>query len=132
MKYISLTIAALTFSLIVHSQNGDTTLTYLSSLNLEIYKNKPIDSFLVKIPANYSQLKVMSADNPKYARILGVKYTNGVFIYIYAHNFRFINPRSETFSWDLNLFRKEDVLRIEVWKQVDCYNGCPSGVPTMQ
>ena len=112
----------------VFSQTGDTTLAYLSTLNVTFYVDKPIDTFLLKIPTNYINMKVMSSDNPKYARILSVLYADKVTLYIYAHNFRFINPRSETFTWDITLFRKEDIEHIEVWKNVDCYNGCPEGI----
>ena len=126
-KIIFILLTTFLISGMTFSQTPDTTLSFLSSLNLNTYKNKPIDSFLIKIPSNYLEMKIMSADNPKYARILAVKYADKVFLYIYAHNFHFMNPRSETFTWNMALFRKEDVEHIEVWKAVDCYNGCPEG-----
>jgi hypothetical protein len=115
-----------------HSYSQDTTLTYLSGLNLLPHNNKPIDSFLLELPINYLSMKIMSKDNPKYARILAVTYSDKVTVYIYAHNFRHMNPRSETFTWNMTLFKKEDIHHIEVWKAVDCYNGCPPGVLTAQ
>ena len=130
-KIILIALITVSISKSVFSQTPDTTLAYLSSLNLNTYINKPIDTFLLKIPVNFINMKVMSSDNPKYARILSVLYANKVTLYIYAHNFHFINPRSETFTWDMTLFRKEDVHHIEVWRAVNCFKGCPVGIPTV-
>ena len=109
----------------------DTTLNYLSSINLDLYKNKPIDSFLAIIPSNYIGMKVYGHHIAKYADVLAVKYSDKVTIYIHVRQFQFINPRSETMSWDINLFRKENIHHIEIWKAVDCYNGCPYGTPAI-
>ncbi|MBK8611491.1 MAG: hypothetical protein IPL84_16520 [Chitinophagaceae bacterium] len=128
MKKQIFLITLMLISKSIFSQTPDTALTYLSALNLNLYKNKPIDTFLLKVPSNYVSMKIISSDNPKYARILTVLYADKVTFYIYAHNFHYMNPRSETFTWDMALFRKEDVHHIEVWKAVDCYNGCPEGI----
>lgn len=114
----------------IYSQ--DTTLTYLSSLNLDFYKTKPVDTFLTKLPAGYIEMKILATHNPKIANVLSVLYPNKIFVWIYVYKFQFMNPRSETFIWDMILFKKENVHHIEVWKSVDCYNGCPPGVLTVQ
>lgn len=113
------------------SQTGDTTLTYLSSLNLDTYKNKPVSSFLAVIPNNYIRIRIGAPGNPKIAQILSVRYANNVYAWIYVYKFQYMNPRSETMSWDINLFRKENIHHIEIWKAVDCYNGCPDGTPAI-
>ena len=110
----------------------DTTLNYFTSLNLNLYTNKPIDSFLNIVPTNYIGMKVYGSHIAKYADVLAIKYSNKVTVYIYVKQYQFINPRSETFTWDITLFRKENVHHIEVWKAVDCYNGCPDGTPIVQ
>lgn len=130
MKNIFFSVAILLLSVKLYSQ--DTTLTYLSSLNLEIHKNKPIDSFIPKLPGGYIEMKVMATHNPKLVNVLSVLYPNRVFVWVYVYKFEHMNPRSETFTWDMTLFRKEKVHHIEVWSAVDCYNGCPPGVPIVQ
>ncbi|MBL7702419.1 MAG: hypothetical protein JNM14_09220 [Ferruginibacter sp.] len=133
MKIKIIIIILLSFSIFsnkAYSQTSDTTLTYLVSLNLEYYKNKPVDSFIAVIPTNYLNMRIASPGNPKYAEVLSILYANKVFAWIYVYNFQFMNPRSETMTWDMNLFRKENIHHIEIWKAVDCYKGCPDGIPT--
>ena len=113
------------------SQTGDTTLNYLWSINLDNYKNKPVDTFLAKIPNGYLNFRILSPGNPKIAQVLSIEYTDDVYAWIYVYNFQFMNPRSETMTWDMSLFRKENVDHIEVWKGVDCYNGCPDDAPSV-
>ena len=114
--------AAANFS---YSQTGDTTLTYLANLNLNNFKNKPVDSFIAVIPGNYIRMRIASPGNPKYAEVLSVLYADKVYAWIYVYDFQFMNPRSETSRWDISLFKKEKIHHIEIWKAVTCYNGCP-------
>ena len=102
----------------------DTILTTLSALNIDTFNSKPVDSFLAKIPLGYSRIKLYGGDNPKIARKLIVSYPNDVFIKIIVDNFQFMNPKSETRTWDLTLFRKENISYIEIYNDVTCINGC--------
>lgn len=102
----------------------DTVPTYLASLNLQNFIGKPIDSFIAKIPASYTSMKVYGGHNPKVASQLSVSYPNGVEICIYARNFQFINPRSETLTWDITLFRKEKLSKVIIYNGTECINGC--------
>ena len=110
------------------SQTGDTTLVFLSNLNLSLYRYKPIDSFLTKIPGGILEMRIASPGNPKYAEVLSIRYPDNVYLGIYVYNFQFMNPRSESRTWDMTLFKKENIHHIEVWKREYCYNGCPYGV----
>lgn len=103
----------------------DTILPILSQMDVNSFVNKPIDSFLAKIPSGYLRLKIQSPGNPKYAEVLSVLYPGKVFIYIYVYEFTHMNPRSETFTWDMTLFRKEKISRIEIYNGVECIKGCP-------
>ena len=129
-NFLILSICLATFCNCSLAQTSDTTLTYLSSLDLSVYQNRPVDSFLTKIPNTYTSTKIFSVGNPKYADVLSVSYPNKIFAWVYVYDFIYMNPRSETFSWDISLFKKEKVDHIEIWKDVDCYNGCPDGTPT--
>jgi hypothetical protein len=119
-------------SIWIRPKNSDTTLAYLRSLNLELDKNKSVDSFITKLPTGFIEMKVLATHNPKIANVLSILYPNKVFVWIYVYKFQFMNPRSNNFTWDMILFRKEKVHHIEVWKSIDCYNGCLPGVPTAQ
>ena len=94
---------------ISHRNQTDTVPAYLASLNLELFKNKPVDSFLAKIPAGYIKMKIYGGDNPKIARKMFISYPNDVFIKIIVDEFQYMNPRSESRTWDINLFRKEKI-----------------------
>jgi hypothetical protein len=131
IKFLVVLIINITLSNFIYSQSPDSTLTFLASLNLSTYKDNPVDSFLTKVPGGYIEMKVLASHNPKIANVLSVLYPNKIYVWVYVYKFQFMNPRSETFTWNMILFRKENVHHIEVWKNVDCYNGCPNGIPTV-
>lgn len=112
------------FLSIAFSNVTDTVPTYLANLTLENFINKPIDSFLTKIPVNYNRMEVFGGHNPKIASKLLIFYPNNVLIVIYSRNFQFITPRSETLIWDTNLFRKEKASQILIFDGAECINGC--------
>ena len=96
----------------------------LAALNVDTFKTKPIDSFLTKIPTGYLSMRIFAHGNPKYAETLAVIYPNKVFIEIYVYDFQHMDPRSETFTWDMDLFRKEKIHHIVIYNGVTCINGC--------
>jgi hypothetical protein len=104
-------------SIAIINCNGitDTIVPYLTSLDLNYYKNKPVDSFLTVLPTMYNSIVVQSLGNLKYARIIKVKYPENVRVLIFVKNFQYMNPRSETSHWDINLFKKENLACIEIW-----------------
>lgn len=100
----------------VNSAFSDTLLTYLSSLDLSYYKGKPVDSFLMKLPVGYSQMKVMDWDASRYATFLWVKYDT-IRLLIFVNEFHHMSPKNHSRNWDINLFRMENVACIEIWNR---------------
>ena len=95
----------------------DTTdLPAILSLPLSSYIGKPVDSFFKKLPAGYSQLKVMSKDGSRYARYLLVKY-DSIRVLIFVKEFHHLTPKNHNMNWDINLFKMENVACIEIWNR---------------
>lgn len=102
----------------------DTLVPLLLSLDLSYYSGKPVDSFLVKLPANYTDMQIGRGDQMKKAHFLYIKYANGVNIGVYVNQFSFMNPNPPASNWSIALFRKERIGRIEIYNGVICINGC--------
>lgn len=102
----------------------DTTLSYLVSLNLESFKNGPVDSFLSILPSGYLRQKIVGGGRPRYAEALMVIYPNGIVVHVVVRHFTHMNPRSKTLQWDINLFRQEDIDHIEIHQSNSCIKGC--------
>ncbi|HMT75522.1 MAG TPA: hypothetical protein PKA77_15725 [Chitinophagaceae bacterium] len=106
----------------------DTLLSYLEQVDIEYFKDKPIDSLLASIPGTPVELKVFSTPSNRtwifLASYIQIKYSNGSMIFAYVKQFYHMNPYSASFSWDVNLFRKEKAYRIDVYKDsFNCING---------
>jgi len=106
-------------------------ISFLSGMNVTSYYGKPVDSFLVAIPANFYNLKVYGGTHSygamRRAQYLAVDFTTNPYgpgVHIYVSEYTHMDRYSSTGSWDVNLFRKEKIDRIEVWKnQNTCING---------
>lgn len=104
---------------------------FLQQMNVQSFYGLPVDSFLAAVPANLYNMKVYSSDNSKYplfrASYLRVDFTsshNGPGAIIYVQNFTHMNKYSSTGSWDVSLFRLENIHKIELWaNQNNCING---------
>lgn len=110
------------------SRPTDTLMSYLEQVDIDNFKNKPIDSLLASIPATPIELKVFSTPSNRtwifLASHIQIKYPNGSMVVAYVKQFYHMNPYSAGFSWDVNLFRKENTYRIEVYKDAfTCING---------
>ena len=96
---------------------NDTTLAYLLSLNLEYYKGKPVDSLLAVLPANYSYRRIGGWDNSFYAKRLAVRYPDSSLVIIIVKDFTHLTQRySRERNWDFNLFKKEKIFCIAIYK----------------
>jgi uncharacterized membrane protein len=93
----------------------DTTLSYILSLDLSYYRNKPVDTILNALPTNYSERVIHGMGNLKIARVLSVRYPGNIRVLIFVKDFSHMNPRNENCQWDINLFKQENVECIEVW-----------------
>lgn len=105
--------------------------TFLQQMNIESYYGKPVDSFLLAIPANLYNLKVYGGSNSqgaffraKYLTVDFISSLSGPGVKIYVREYTHMNRYSPTATWDVNLFRKEKIYRIDVYKnQNTCING---------
>ena len=104
---------------------------FMRDLQISNYYNKPVDSFLLAIPANMYGLKVYGGDHSQgamfKASFLYVDFTpdrSGPCALIYVREYTHMDRFSPTATWDVNLFRKEKIYRIDVYKdQNTCING---------
>jgi hypothetical protein len=102
----------------------DTLVPFFSGLSLPYYSGKPVDTFLMKIPVNYAEMKIGPGDQLKKAHFLYIRYSIGVSVAIYVKEFNFMNPNPPASNWNITLFRKESIDRIEIYNGVNCINGC--------
>ena len=106
-------------------------ITFLQQMNIESYYGKPVDSFLLAIPANLYSLKVYGGSNSQGAHFrasyLAVYFTSNIYgpaVNIYVREFTHMNRYHPTANWDVSLFRKEKIYKIDVYKdQNTCING---------
>lgn len=106
-------------------------ISYLGQMNVQSYYGKPVDSFLLAIPANLYNMKIYGGSNSQGAlfrasemvvNFLPVGDCPGVVIHV--RQFTHMNRYSPTATWDVNLFRQEKIDRMEVWRdQNTCING---------
>jgi hypothetical protein len=115
-------IARLDFKKITPCQ--DTLVPYLTALNLSNFIGKPIDSFLTKLPTNYTQIKILPGDQLKKAHMLYIRYNANVYLGIIVSKFQYMNPSPPSSNWSISLFRKETVAFIEIYNGINCINGC--------
>ena len=105
--------------------------TFLQQMDVESFYGKPVDSFLVAIPANFYNLKIYGGAHSQGARLrasyLSLYFTPHIYgpgVNIYVSEYIHMNRYSPTATWDINLFRQEKVYKIEVYKdQNTCING---------
>ncbi len=106
-------------------------ITYLQQMDINIFYGKPVDSFLLSIPANFYNLKVYGGSNSQgalfranYLSVSFVHNIDGPGVNIYVREYTHMNRYSPTATWDVNLFRQEKIYKIEVYKdQNTCING---------
>lgn len=108
---------------------SDTLSTFFSSLNLANFENKPVDSFIAKIPTGYTSIKVSGGWRTEIADNLTIIYPNDVVVFVYVFQFTHMNPHNPNkqqpdLIWDVANFRKENVSYIQIWKDILCLNGC--------
>ena len=102
--------------------------TVLQQMNVQNFYGKPVDSFMVTVDAIPYNMKIYGGSHSRWqtqrALLLRYEYSGGPVIIIYVSEFTHMNRYSPTLSWDISLFRKEKIDRIEVWKdQNTCING---------
>lgn len=88
----------------------------------------PVDSFILAINAIPYDMEVHGSGINKRtmlrASYLWYQYSNGAIIRIYVREYSHMNRYSPTGTWDVLLFRKEKIYKIEIWKNgYTCWKG---------
>lgn len=102
--------------------------TFLQQMNVESFYGKPVDSFIHAIDATPYNMRVYGGSHSKWlslrASYLWYQYSGGPIIRVYVREYTHMNRYSPAGTWDINLFRKEKVYKIEVYKNQNiCING---------
>lgn len=107
-------------------------IVHLQNMNIESYYGKPVDSFLLALPANLYNMRVYGGTNSQGAIFRAsemiVDFTpirgGGPNAIIHVREFIHLNRYSPNATWDVSLFRKEKIYRIDIYKdQNTCING---------
>lgn len=104
---------------------------FLQQMDVRSFYGKPVDSFLIAIPANFYNIKVYGGSNSQGALFrashMTVDFTPdtlGPGVIIHVREYTHMNRFSPTATWDANLFRREKIYKIDVYKdQNTCING---------
>jgi hypothetical protein len=107
----------------------DSLALIMYNINLNQFKNQPIDSFIAHIPPTFTSMKVYGGGRTDIADEIIISYPNGIDCYIYIKEFTHMNKYNPTkvkpdLIWDINLARKEKVWFIQIWNNTICKNGC--------
>jgi hypothetical protein len=108
----------------------DTTtypISTLAGVNWTVYYNRSINNFLYdldKLFPGYILGKIYPKDRISMAGRINVYYGNGIAFIITVSKFQHMNPSSHDGSWDINLFRQENISQIELWDNTICRTGC--------
>jgi hypothetical protein len=107
----------------------DSLALIMYNINLNQFKNQPIDSFIAHIPPTFTSMKVYGGGRIEKADQIIISYPNGIDCYIYIKEFTHMDPYTHfnaipTTNWDINLARKEKVWFIQIWNNTICKNGC--------
>ncbi|MBC7534081.1 MAG: hypothetical protein H7258_00120 [Ferruginibacter sp.] len=99
----------------------------ISSINLPFYYNKPINTFLADLTNSYPGYilsSIYANDNLRMGTRVNVYYSNHMGFVLIVKNFQYMNPFSLTGNFDVNLFRQENINKIELRNIGDCIHGC--------
>lgn len=99
----------------------------LKTFNYRPYINHPINDLLTVLPSGYEVSPVYARHlyrNP-HATEIWLFYPNDISVAISVKQFTHMNPYSATSTWDINLFRKENIYTIKLYDSEDkCVVGC--------
>lgn len=89
-------------------------------MNLVQFSNLPIDSFMIKIPQNFTSLKIHGGGRMDRAGIFSIKYNSNVYIDIRVLEFTHMDPTNPNKippdqRWSTTLMRKEKVYSIRIY-----------------
>ncbi len=97
---------------------------YLQQMPIDLFIGKPIDTLLSYIPSNFYNIKVYPVGISNRGMMfnaghLFISFTpdkNGPSIALWVNEFTHMNRYSPNSTWDATLFRKENIFKIQIWK----------------
>ena len=109
----------------------DTAVYPISSfinINLTFYNNQSVSLFLSDLNElfpGYLLSKVHGGDNGRIGSRLQVYFANNITFRIIVKDFTHMNPYSPTAEWDIDLYKQENIFKIELYdNSASCVKGC--------
>ena len=96
----------------------------LSAISWSCYLNQPINILLFDLDRLFPDyvLSKVYPGHQFFAHDIIVYYSRGVGVRLSVNKFKVMNP-AHTAKWDVDLFRKENLSKIELWQNDTClYN----------
>ena len=115
MKKILLIILITILGSNVNAQTSTFTYNALNAINFNSYVNKPVDSFLHIIPANYTTLKLVGNVNNNSVSYLFILYPDASQVIIRVKKYQYMNTVDSARIWNLSLYRKENANYISLY-----------------
>ncbi len=103
----------------------DSITNLILQLDFDSFRGKPIDSFLVKLPQNYSAINMYGAGVKGPFRLI-IEYPNNNYIFVYVKRpiCCVSNPKARPSQWSLSEFKMEKADDITLYDGVACLKGC--------
>lgn len=104
-------------------------LSQLVSINTSLYIGLPINNFLANLDnlvPGYVLSRVYCLDGRRLATRLNVYFKDGMAFTIVVQKTQYTPQFNADSHWDINLFRQENISRIEFYKDDTCLTGCPN------
>jgi hypothetical protein len=95
------------------SPNDSLILSYLTSINLDLFVGKPIDSILSRIPFPIQEIIYTRSLKCKFIKV-HVCYSDKIDLTIWVKDFYFINPVNCTGSYDFLQVKKETLHMVSI------------------
>ncbi len=103
----------------------DSTTSLIQQIDFGSFRGKPVDSFLVKIPQNYSSIEKL---HTRAATPHGfvITYPNGNYIYVYIKYplCCVSNPHALPSKWSIGELKMEKADDITLYDAAGCVKGC--------
>ena len=104
-------------------------LSKLSQVNTTAFIGLTINNFLANLDSlvpGYVLSRVYGLDGRRLATRLRVYFQNGMAFTIVVQKTEYVTQFNEDSQWDINLFRQENISRIEFHNADTCISGCPN------
>jgi hypothetical protein len=108
----------------INAQTNDPILNQIINLDKASFVGKPLDSIIMVLPQGYTGMKIFGIRGT--ARMLNIRYPDNVWIELHVRSFSFMNPDDPNRIWNTILMRKENLHSVRVYKDQNCYEGCPA------